>query len=109
MSAEFGLIVYADRMSVSIFTLVVDDEGHKRTNLGNLSFPHVPQIGSRVLVHPLPEHRGDSLPEEHHVYEVVGVSYQFEREEGEGGGRVCSGWEIDVHHLGSHLDVPVKL
>ena len=83
-------------------TLLDDDGGH--SPLGVLRFPHPPQIGSHVLLHPPGREPEGEDPE--HVYRVVNVFYVFARPGEPGGERRCEGWQIDVAHLGSHRDVP---
>ena len=92
---------------VDILVMLIGDDGRDCGNLGTCSFPHVPQLGSHVLLHP-PEPESSSLVDEEHVYEIVDIRYQFARPEDSESARRLFGWEIAVRHRGPHLDYRQK-
>jgi hypothetical protein len=88
--------------TITVHTMLVNETGKLHRVLGDLELPHVPQIGSHILAHPIdaPE---DGIGSEEHIYEVVDVRYQVGRYGAPSRVRKLMGWEILLKDRGSHL------
>ena len=79
--------------NVIVNTILVDktESGHRV--LGSLELPHVPQIGSHILAHPIDAPSDGSLSVEH-AYEVVDIHYQVGEFQSTSQAHRIKGWEV---------------